>query len=123
MTNSTTLSLTDRALERLKKLAEGNGLAPDAIRIMGAEEKIYPLEGMTKLELVVETQASRYPGRVRGKAQAILPSFAGLRAAVEQRQKNWKEEQGWVPAALLRLKEQAGEGWGLDNVRIDLPGN
>jgi hypothetical protein len=113
--------LTARALERLQKLAEGNGLAPDAIKLLGADEKIWALEGLMKLEPVAEAQVAHYAGSVRGLGRKVMRDTAALREEVERRQKEFREGADWLPAAVKQLKEQPGEGWGLDDVRIALP--
>ena len=112
--------LTARAMSRLQKLMDGNGDPNEGVRLIGTEEKTYVLEGIMKLEPIAETAVTRYAGNARGKAQ-VFPGTAALRAEVERRQKAFRDNPQWIPAAVKQLKEQNAGGWGMDNVRITLP--
>ncbi len=118
---SSTPPLAARALERLRKLADGNGIAPESIRILEADEKVYEIDGTMRLEPVADTRGKRYPGVARGrKGLVTLPSVADLRAEVERRTKDFREGTGWIPEAVALLKAQPFEGWGLDDVAVPL---
>src|ERR1700722_11452581 len=115
-----TSPLTARAIERLQKLADGNGLAPDAIKLLGSEEKTWVLNATLELEPLAEAIPGRTPEAKKLNIQA-LPNFAALQSEIQNRQKSFREDGTWIPAAIKRLKDQPAQGWGLDDVRISLP--
>lgn len=113
--------LAEQALQRLRKLAEGNGLAPDALQLFSAEEKTYTLEGTILLLPLFETLSTRYAGAPRGSNRTVLSGGAALRAEVERRKQAFETHPVWIAEAIAQLKEQPAGGWGLDDVRISLP--
>jgi hypothetical protein len=113
--------LAAQALQRLQKLAEGNGLAPDAIQLYSAEEKTYALEGTIVLSPLFETSGGRYAGAPRGRDRKIMGSGAALKAEVERLRQAFETRHSWISDAIAQLKDQAAGGWGLDDVRIALP--
>jgi hypothetical protein len=113
--------LAAQALQRLQALAEGNGLAPDAIQLYSTEEKDYALEGTIVLSPLVETEGGRHLGPPRGHERLVLHSFAELHAEVERHKQDLQTNSSWIDEALAQLKEQPGAGWGLDDVKISLP--
>lgn len=115
-----TSPLATKALQRLRKLAEGNGLAPDAIHLFSAEEKVYAIEGTLTLSPLFETQSGRYPGGPRRHNYKGVSS-AELKTEVETLRKNFETKHSWINEAIAQLKEQPAGGWGLDDVRITLP--
>ena len=113
--------LADQALSRLRKLAEGNGLSPDKIELVEAQEKTYVIEGITHLTPFCEIHTAAYAGPVHGKERTILPNIGALRMEAQRRQHDFYEKRAWLPAALEELKTATGEGWGLDGAKIGLP--
>jgi hypothetical protein len=120
MPDSPATTLVARALERLQKLADGNGVAPDAIKLIGAEEKTWVLNGTMKLDPLAEAIPGRTPEAAKAAKPVALGNFAALKTEVERRQKVFRDTPSWIPATIKQLKEQPGEGWGLDDVRIPL---
>jgi len=113
--------LTDQALARLRKLAEGNGLAPDKIELIESEEKIYTLDGITQLVPFCEHSNAIYPGPVKGQDRTMVPDTASLEAAAALHHKNFLEGRDWVAVAIKDLEEAPGQGWGLEGAKISLP--
>lgn len=109
------------ALARLRKLAEGNGLAPDVLHLFSAEEKIYDIEGTITLLPLFETAGGRHPGGPGSPNARVVGNSAALKAEIDKLKQNFETGSGWINEAIAQLKEQPGEGWGLDDVRISLP--
>lgn len=116
-------TLTEQALFRLRKLAEGNGLDPQKIELMGADEKTFELEGLLTLTPVCKTQSSRYPGAPsQGRGRVLCGSFAELHEEAQRRNSEFTQSRDWIDGALKELKQAPGEGWGLEGAQITLPG-
>ncbi len=113
--------LTDQALARLRKLADGNGFAPDAIKLFGSEERLYTIKGMSRLMPYSEPQPQTAGKSAGGKNRKILPNFAAMRAEIEQQVTIFGTRSDWVPAALKELQAKPSGGWGLNEEKIPLP--
>jgi len=113
--------LTSQTLERLRKIADGNGLAPNAIQLILTEENIYTIEGEMRLIPKCERQGMRYQGNVRGKDRRLLPSYAALQNEADKLQKEFYESKDWLPKAIAELKSIPGQGWGQDGAQITFP--
>jgi len=122
MTDTPSQPLTDQTLARLRKLANGNGLNPEKIQLLGAEEKIYTLSGTLTLTPKFDAQTGRYPGPAKaGKGRKVLSDAGSLKQEVDHRKEQFLEGRGWIDACLKELKTAANEGWGLDGAHITLP--
>lgn len=113
--------IADKALLRLRALAQGNGLDPAKIVLTASEEKIYSFEGLATLAPLFETRTERYDGPPRGKVSDTLPSFAALRDEAKKRETGFRNNPDWITAAAAELRKQPAEGWGLNGARIELP--
>lgn len=114
--------LTDQALTRLRKLAEGNGLAPEKIELFGTEEKIYTLQGVLTLTPKCDIETGRYSGPARGgKGRQVFPNFDAMHAEAAKRKQEFESGRSWLETSLKELKAAPGEGWGLEGARITLP--
>ena len=113
--------LTDQALSRLRKLAEGNGLAPEAIELIESVEKIYTIEGVLHLVPYCSQEGGRYAGPVRGQGRMMMPDPAALHEAARTYQKNFLNSRTWLPDVLQELRNAPGGGWGLNGAKITLP--
>lgn len=113
--------LAAKAFGRLRGIANGNGLAPEALEMIGAEEKLYEIEGILRLEPNIDLQRTRYPGAVRGGDRKVFRQADELRAEIERRAAILRERPDWIVAAAAQAKSQPAEGWGLDQVEIPLP--
>lgn len=112
--------LTEQALARLRKLADGNGLTPEQVQFTEADEKIYTLQGTLNLSVKVDIQQGRYEGPVRGKDRQIVGSTAELQIAVENRKGEFQKSGSWITACIKELKEHPGQGWGLEGAQITI---
>src|ERR1700722_7783160 len=106
MVDSPSTPLTTHALERLHKLADGNGLAPDAIKLVGSEEQTYTIEGIMRLEPLIETQGRRMAGNANNRGRQVLANFSALHTEVERRMQEFRNQTQWIPEAIKLLKEQ-----------------
>ncbi len=110
----------ERALERLRQLAEGNAIAPESLRVVGADNQIYKIIARIELEPFCNIESGHYHGGVRGKDRVMLPSAVALRERVALHQKQFRENATWVNEAEEELRTQPGAGWGLDGAKIAL---
>lgn len=113
--------IADQVLARLRALADGNGLSPQAVTLTGTREKTYVLDGVLTLEPMCEMRTEHYAGAVRGKDREIFPTLPALRNEVQRRQQEFKDHPDWIKAAMEELKTHPGGGWGLDGAKITLP--
>lgn len=122
MTDSNTPSpLAVKALQRLQKLAAGNNIIPKDIILYSAEENTYDIEGTITLSPLFETQNIRHPGGPSARSNRTVGSSAELKTEIEKLRKDFETRHTWINEAILRLKEQPAEGWGLDDVMVTLP--
>jgi hypothetical protein len=122
LVNDSPTPLTDQAVARLRKLAEGNSLSHEQIHLFGSEEQIYAIQGTLTLRPQCDIQTGRYPGPARGgKRRTVLPSLDAMYAEVQRRKKQFQTGRGWIDACIKELKTAPGEGWGLENAHITLP--
>ena len=113
--------MTDYALARLRKLADGNGLAPESIRLLGTDEKTYTLNGTMSFEPIVETTPAHYIGPVKGKDRQTVADPTALKSEVEKKSEEMRAKTDWFPAVMATLQEQDGHGWGQDDAKITPP--
>jgi len=122
LSNALLPSLANQALDRLRKLADGNGIAPEKIALISAEENTYTLEGTLGLIPKNDIQRTRYPGGTRGgKGRKVLPDAASLQLEIQNIQGELEKGGKWVEDSIKELKATPGEGWGLDAAQITLP--
>ncbi|HEU0117159.1 MAG TPA: hypothetical protein VFR09_00885 [Alphaproteobacteria bacterium] len=117
---SETFPLATHALNRLKKLAEGNGVAPESITLIESNEQVYELQGKLTLTPKVDVQQGRGPGSP-GSGREVLPNFGALRSEVESRRQRFMQGNDWVEEALGELKADGSQGWGLEGAHVTLP--
>ncbi|MGE3770614.1 MAG: hypothetical protein AB7G06_06645 [Bdellovibrionales bacterium] len=117
-TSATPLSatpLTDKALSRLRTLAEGNGIDPAAINVLRTDESIYTIRAELTLtprwELGVAT-----PQEMKSMPSEPL---AGMEALRDKAGREGYPSRWWVDA-IDELRTMPGEGWGLDQKAIRL---
>ena len=113
--------LTDQALQRLRRLAAGNRLAPEAIVVVETVEKSYILTGILSLTPSFDKQKTRYPGGVKGSERQILSNFAAIQQEAQRREQAFRNDQSWIAEAKRELANAAGSGWGLDKAKITFP--
>lgn len=127
MNETPLLSLTDRAIARLRTLGDGNGVDPEAFNIVEKTEEIITVKGVLKLTPDISVQSRAIAGKamksgVKGKEKIILPGFAALHEEAERQRKAFMESGDWLPEAIKELKEEPGYGWGHDGGKIVFPG-
>jgi len=112
--------LTDRAMQRLRKIAEGNGLKESDIHLFYSEEKTYAIEGTILLSPLFETTGGRYVGAPPSDRR-VLASPSAMKAEISRMQSEFNAKPTWINECLAQIKEQAGGGWGLDDRLVPLP--
>jgi len=113
-------SLTNKALERLRGFADGNGLSPEAIQIIESDEKVITVEGLIRLEPQFDVQTRTYPGNVKGKDRLMHPGLAVMQQEVTVQRENFMKSKDWLPAAIKELETAPGHGWGMHEAKITL---
>lgn len=114
-------SLADRALQRLRKLATGNGLEPAAITLAEVQEQVFTLNGLMEVSPLCETQATSYPGGIKGKDRKPVATAAALQQAVEAHKQAFQKNADWVKDVAAEIKAHDQQGWGLENAKVTLP--
>ncbi len=117
-----TKSLTDTALDRLRKLGEGNGLTADSLQLIDKNEAVYTLRAHIRLVPKFDTQARSYPGPAKGKNLRTQPTFAAMEAEAAKLKQAFLESKDWLSAAQKEIQDTPGHGWGLDGAKVTLPG-
>lgn len=112
--------LTQYALSRLRKLAEGNGIQPENIDVVSTEETIVALGGLLRLTPKAEVATQRLPGKAASlpKNAQTLNSFTELSNFVAEEQKKYAESDSWFEDIKPEIDALPGKGWGCDNARI-----
>lgn len=112
-------SLAQRALDRVRGVAAGNGLNPHEITLAAQEEATYELAGELTLNARYELELAKPDEIARLEAKPIA-SQKDLQDAANNRA--WPAS--WWQAALDELKQNnvgSGTGWGADGLTITLP--
>lgn len=115
------LSLTDQALERLRKLAEGNGLTPEAFELVEKAESVQTVTGTVRLTPQFDTQSRSFAGVVKGKNRRVAANFAALQEEIAHLKQKFTDSDPWLDTAMRDLQKAAGYGWGMQGARITLP--
>lgn len=117
---ATASPLAEDALDRLRKLARGNGLDPDDIWIERAEERICTIEGVLMLVPKVETDSSGQGKPARGQKVRRFSSPEELASYLQDQQRRFTASDEWVAAVTKDIESLPGKGWGLGVARIIL---
>ncbi len=115
------LTLTNKTLERLRHIADGNGLEPNDIHLIESEEKDYVIEGKIRLEPQCDIEPRHYFGPVKGKDRRVLPHFAAMSEEVNRQKENFLKSKSWLAPVIKELQNEPGHGWGLQDGKIPLP--
>jgi hypothetical protein len=118
-----TTPLTDKAMLRLKALCEGNGVEPKHIELIGTEETPeYTLRGEMVLTLDVANTRTKMPGSSPGPKRnaRVLNSVNEIQGQVTTLKSNLLESGDWVKEASEQLKNEPGQGFGLQNAETTL---
>ncbi len=114
-------SLADQALERLRKLAKGNGLDPKTIAVFDVQEQSVTLKGRIFVSPLCDTESLSYPGDPRGRERRKVSSFAELQKAVERHREEFMQRADWADSVVEQIKTHETKGWGLQNAKVTLP--
>lgn len=114
-------SLAERALARLRRLADGNGVDPDQLTPIDVLEKTIVLNA--KLEAIpsCETAAVSYPGSPRSKDPHIARTAEELQSLVEKHKKEFRENPSWLELVKNEIRADESLGWGLEAAKVSLP--
>ncbi len=123
MADTPELTITNRTLARLSKIAEGNGIDLKKIELIESHEDIYVLEGQIRLKPHISIGTRQYAGPVKGKGKKVLPTFQALQEEAKNLSESRKNSKDWLEDALKELKESPGHGWGFEKAKITLPEN
>lgn len=113
--------LAAKTLQRLQKLADGNGLKPDAIHLYSSEENTYTIEGTMTLLPLFETHSLRHGGGPSSQCSRTVGSSGELKNEIDRLKRDFESKPKWITEAMDQLKGQLAGGWGLDDVMIKLP--
>ena len=110
-----------RALDRLRKLAAGNGLEPAAIAILETQESVFTLKGKMEVSTLCDTDSLSYPGGARNKTIRSVDSVGALQGAVAKHRQEFCENLEWVEAVTQEIQTHESQGWGLESAKVTLP--
>lgn len=113
--------LADQTLTRLRQLAAGNGLLPENISVIAAEEATYQVEAQLVLIALFESEAASFSGQPRTRKAISQANFSALQQTLEQRRQQFQAGMDWVDDAIKELKKEKGFGWGHNGARLTLP--
>ncbi len=118
--------LADKALAKLHRLAEGNGLSPADITLIGAEEQGIAFRAEMLLTLETSLEKKRYPGFARaarrGGEATQLSSQKEMDSARAGFETQISESSRWINETVAQLKEAPGNGFGMMAADITLDG-
>lgn len=110
-----------QGLKRLRQIAAGNGIDPEALRLLEATEAQYQLQGFMSFQPIVEKALQQYTGPIRNNKSVILPNTAALQADMQAREEDFTRATDWIEDARIFLSKLPGGGFGQTDLRIDLP--
>jgi len=113
-------TLAERTLTRLRKVAAGNGLNPQDIAVFDTQEKTVTLHGKLEVSPMCEVESASYPGGIKSKNRKMVASFAALQSAVEKHKREFRESQDWVQSTVKEIKGHETQGWGLESAKVTL---
>ncbi len=113
--------LADRALQRLRKIATGNGLEPAAVALIETQEQVFTLTGKMEVSPLCETSPASYPGGARGKDRKQVQTVAALQEAVARHKQAFRDSPDWVQAVTAEVTAHESKGWGLEKAKVTLP--
>ncbi len=122
MTDAPSPSLAEKTLSRLRGLAKGNGLAPEEIKILKANEATYEIEGRIDLTPSLKIENSTIFGRIKGgKEIETFSSFSAMKEEALRRKQEFERQGGWMKTALEELQKEPAHGWGIEEAEIAWP--
>lgn len=112
-------AISKTAALALGRLADGNGLKPDQVRLVRHDTTVHPLDAFVRVTLVPVTshemlRGNRPVGEVAASKHDCLSRATAAGA-------QFIEDESVVKAVQLQLERDEGKGWGMQPQKIDLP--
>lgn len=114
-------SLADQTLQRLRALAEGNGLAPEAFELVKVNENSYQIEGALRLTPSFQVKTRSGFGSVKKNDGKNFDSFAAMKEEIERQKRDFEKNEEWLKTALAEIEKEPGHGWGMEEADITWP--
>ncbi len=114
------------ALAKMRKVADGNGMAPEDIEFNGSDETVLDITAEMTLTLEMKREATRYPGKFRGNPKKSKTPMLAVGAAnqfipaAEKIKEDLTQQGTWITSIVNQLKAEPGEGWGLEDADITM---
>ena len=118
--------LTLEGFAKIKSSADGNGIDPSKIEILGSDETTLTVHAQMNLKLDMARETATYPGTFKnskGLAKGRSEKVANEKDIQEKiKELKTKAETGgyWIKDAARQLKAEAGQGWGLEKADVIL---
>ena len=103
--------LTDKAMMRLRALAESHQLLPDSIKLLRTEEKMVQLTGQMAITATLQQEQVRYAGEARGKLDRVFRSREDLDNYLKHVEKEFQADSAWQDDVRKDLEKLPGKGW------------
>lgn len=113
--------LTEQTVQRLRDLADGNGMNGDAIQVVDRNENVWTIKAHLRLKPRVDVNTKIYAGQPKGRGLKIMPSVAALESEVERMQDGLAASQDWLDGVVREIKATSGHGWGMDGAVVVVP--
>ena len=115
-------TLTDRALEKFRRLLDGNGVSAEAVTLRESDEAVYDIPGTLIIDLAMNFTWDQ-PGTKRsGKIDPIpMESAAAVEAKLRKDAASLYSDAAVSAAAIAAVRAAPGEGWGANDQEFPLP--
>jgi hypothetical protein len=113
--------LADRALARLHKVAEGNGLNSSSLTVFEVTEQIVSFQGTLAVSPSFNTQSVSFPGFPKRKCVSASTASA-LQSMVEKFKSDFEQDPQWFQHVVKELQSHESQGWGMQSAKVTLPG-
>ncbi|MDD4616343.1 MAG: hypothetical protein PHW76_04400 [Alphaproteobacteria bacterium] len=114
-------TLVERALAKIKKVADGNGLSAATLGVFEPQEKVVTFQGQLSVSAICETAPASYPGLPRKKGTRQVGSPGEIQNIIEKYRNEFKNNPEWYDQVLNELKAHENQGWGLERAKVILP--
>ncbi len=122
MSDTTSLHFhADRALARIKKLAEGNGFDLSSLVVFDIREEVITIRGKIEVAPLCNTETALYPGGPRRKMDKRTSSDAEMQELVSRHREMFCKERDWIADVVKELQAYDFQGWGLESAKVMLP--
>ena len=96
-------------------------MEPAAINVLETQEQELILGGKMEVSPSCSTEATSYPGGIRGKDRRPVTNFVALQETVAKHQQTFRESPDWVASVVKEIKSHESQGWGLEDAKVVLP--